>query len=296
MDGADELPEVMDFDFEASEWEFLLDDPAGRKSPPSSSPTTHTETEDELDVLRGCLIFDSEGSALSSPDQMPAGPGCSAEDCADTPLAEQETQTAQDGEDDKIREERLEAIHQFITAHLSAVRAGTFSEILMCNLQIPVVSGNESTRFSKSADWSPPGTFCIVVESLNTDRDRAFDPANRRVDCTPNPVKWEKKKKGDRWERTVSWRPPKKVRAKDADDDHVYAPPPPACISDRALDKQVSRVQEDEGFRVGRCRASSEAARRPLRADFLYLAQGCGEPQSIADEPIPSFRVASKPK
>jgi hypothetical protein len=153
---------------------------------------------------------------------------------------------------DTISGERLEAIHQFIIANLSALKGGTSDHICIQNLQIPVVSGNESARFSKSAESSPPGTVCIVVKSKHT--NRPFAP-NR--DGTPNPLKWTKKE--DRLERTVGWT----KRKAGADDDLVYAPPPPACISDRALDQRVSRVQEDEGFRVGRCGVSG-----PLRAGF----------------------------
>ena len=323
-DGADELPEVMDFDFDASEWGFLLDDPAGRKSPPSSDNTDHgflkiddpagrqsspsssptqSEMEEELDVLRGCLSpgvmvdltgckssspemedepndpsdqlrdrslptdtpapapsstptsLPSEGSALSSPDQSQddvnvdtmMDPHFPQNDVVDgdlalrihwsqeavalqalvlstsTPAMRPDFSSAAD-EVDTISGERLEVIHQFIKANLSAVKAGA------CDLVL-VVSGKESPRFSKSAESSPPGTVCIVVESLHS--NRPFGHPNR--DGTPNPVKWTKKKKGDRWERTLSWM----KRKPGADDDLVYAPAS-ACVHLRSCTRPAS--------------------------------------------------------
>jgi hypothetical protein len=204
----------------------------------SSSPEMQDEPNNPSDQLRGRSLptntltpvtsstptsLPSEGSALASPDQsLPQG--------------------------DTISGERLEVIHQLITANLSALKGGTCGHLHTPNLQIVVLFGSESARFSKSAEFSPPGTVCIVVEGLETESlhcTRSFGHANR--DGTPNPLKWKKTKKGDRWERTVGW----SKRKAGADDDLVYAPPPPACISDRALDQQFSRVQEDEGFRMG---------------------------------------------
>jgi hypothetical protein len=212
----------MDLDIDLLRDYLIVDPAAGCNSTASSSPTANTEMNEPNDGLLDFIeLLDSrsEGSALSPPDQIMADPGCSAEDYAYT---EQAIQTAvsipQDGEDsDGVFDE----IHHFIAANLPAVQGGTCGPIYLRNLQIiPVVSVKESARFSKSAESSPPGTFCIVSESLPSNRE--FGNAQPRRDGTPNPLKWIKK--GDRWERTVSWK-----NRKGAEDDLVYAPPP-ACV------------------------------------------------------------------
>jgi hypothetical protein len=214
----------MDLDIDLLRGYHIVDPAAGCNSTASSSPTANTEMNEPNDGLLLDFIelpdSRSESSALSPPEQIMADPGCSAEDYAFT---EQAIQTAVPIPQDGLGEDSdglFDEIHHFIAANLPAVQGGTCGPIWLRDLQIPVVSGKESARFSKSAESSPPGTFCIVSESLHNNRD--FGNAQHRRDGTPNPLKWIKK--GDRWERTVSWK-----RRKGAEDDLVYAPPP-ACV------------------------------------------------------------------